>query len=352
MQSILKNATKYVLMLGLGGFLFWYVIKDIDAVKVKSDFLKADYFWIGISILISLVAFWSRAVRWNLLLEPLHIKPRVYKTILALMSGYFANMFLPRAGEVARCLMLNKMSKAPFNATFGSVVAERVFDLLALVLLLGAAFFLEFDRISGFLSEIIIEKFTHLFSSLENMYLFLLIMGIFAIGAFAMLWFLRHQIKKITLFQKSYMFAGGVWEGVISIRKLEKKWLFLFHTILIWTCYYFMTYVVFFAFAPTAHLGPLAGLVILVLGSIGMSAPVQGGIGAFHYLVASALLIYGVNQEDGVSYALILHSSQTLTVIILGGISFAIALLIGKNTEHTEQKDSPFKKENEYGSSR
>jgi uncharacterized protein (TIRG00374 family) len=339
MQSILKNAAKYVLMLGLGGFLFWYVIKDINAAKVKSDFLKADYFWICMSILISLVAFWSRAVRWNLLLEPLHIKPPVYKTILALLSGYFANMFLPRAGEVARCLMLNKMSKAPFNATFGSVVAERVFDLLALVFLLGAAFILEFDRISVFLSEIIIGKFTHLFSSLEKMYLFLLIMGVFAIGLFTMLWFFRHQIKKNAAFQKAWVFAGGIWEGIISIRKLEKKWLFLFHTILIWTCYYFMTYLVFFAFAPTAHLGPLAGLVILVLGSIGMSAPVQGGIGTFHYLVASALVIYGVSHEDGVSYALILHTSQSLTVIILGGISFAISLLIGKNKSSESTSD-------------
>lgn len=345
MQAILKNATKYVLMLGLGGFLFWYVIKDIDASKVEADFRKADYFWIGISILISFVAFWSRAVRWNLLLEPLHIKPPVYKTLLALLSGYFANMFLPRAGEVARCLMLNKMSKAPFNATFGSVVAERVFDLLGLVFLLGAAFVLEFDRISGFLSEIVIGKFTHLFSSLEDMYLFLLIMGVLATGLFAMLWFLRHQIKKNTVFQKAYVFAGGVWEGVISIRKLEKKWLFLFHTILIWVCYYFMTYLVFFAFEPTAHLGPLAGLIILVLGSIGMSAPVQGGIGAFHYLVASALVIYGVSNEDGVSYALLLHTSQSLTVIIVGGISFAIALLIGKNKEESEQVDISFKKE-------
>ena len=100
-----------------------------------------------------------------------------------------------------------------------------------------------------------------------------------------------------------------------------------------------MTYLVFFAFAPTAHLGALAGLLILVVGAIGMSAPVQGGIGAFHYLVASALLIYGISKEDGVSYALLLHTSQSLTVIIIGGISFVISLLIGKNKE-TEYIDS------------
>lgn len=338
MNSTLKNATKYVLMLGLGGLLFWYVLKDQDFNKIGEDFRKANYFWIAMSVLVSLVAYWSRAVRWNLLLEPLDIKPPVYKTFLALMSGYFANVFLPRAGEVARCLMLNRMNKAPFNATFGSVVAERVFDLFGLIILIGLTCILEFKRVSGFFSEMFVVKFKGLFTSLQEMYLFIVIFLFLAIGLFGMLWFLRHQIRKNTVYQKTTMFLQGVWQGVISIQKLEKKWLFLFHTILIWVCYYFMTYLVFFSFAPTAHLSAVAGLLILVVGAIGMSAPVQGGIGAFHYLVAAGLVIYGISKEDGVSYALLLHTSQSLTVIIIGGISFVISLLIGKNTK-TEQSN-------------
>lgn len=335
MGSILKNATKYVIMCGLGGLLFWYVLKDMDSAKIEADFRKADYFWIAMSVLVSLIAYWSRAVRWNLLLEPLDIKPPVYKTFLALMSGYFANIFLPRAGEVARCFMLNRMHKAPFNASFGSVVAERVFDLIALVLLLGATFVLEFDRVSGFLSGIFIEKFQGLFTNL----LFISILLFLLIGFLGIVWLLRHKIRQNPSIQKISDFLKGVWEGAISIRKLEKKWQFLFHTLLIWVCYYFMTYLVFFAFAPTSHLGILAGLVILVVGAIGMSAPVQGGIGAFHYLVAGALVIYGISKGDGVSYALLLHTSQSLTVIVVGGISFVISLLIGKNTETSTKKE-------------
>jgi glycosyltransferase 2 family protein len=338
MNTTLKTTVKYVLMLGLGGVLFWYVLKDQDPNKIADDFRNADYLWVALSVLVSLIAYWSRAVRWNLLLEPLDIKPPTYKTFLALMSGYFANVLLPRAGEVARCLMLNKMHKAPFNATFGSVVAERVFDLIGLLTLIGLTFSLEFNRISGFLSEIFIEKFQNLFSNLQEMYLFLAIFAFLGIGLFAMLWFLRHQIQKNNTYQKVTVFVGGVWQGVLSIRKLEKKWLFLFHTLLIWVCYYFMTYLVFFAFEPTAHLGLLAGLVLLVVGGLGMSAPVQGGIGIFHILVSSALVIYGVSKEDGVSYAFILHTSQTLTVIILGGISFVIALLIGKNKKSEDSE--------------
>jgi uncharacterized protein (TIRG00374 family) len=338
MNSFLKNTLKYTLMLGLGGILFWYVLKDQDFNKIEADFRRADYFWIGISVLVSLIAYWSRAVRWNLLMEPLDIKPPVYKTFLALMSGYFANVFLPRAGEVARCLMLKRMDKAPFNATFGSVVAERVFDLIGLLTLIGVTFIMEFDRISGFLSGIFIEKFEGIFHNLQTLLLFIGIALFFFLGLFGMLWFLRHQIRKNILYIKISAFLGGVWQGVISIRKLEKKGQFIFHTLLIWVCYYFMTYTVLFALPATEHLGMIAGLVLLVVGGLGMSAPVQGGIGAFHYLVSSALVIYGVEKVDGISYALLLHTSQTLTVIIIGGISFTISLLIGKNTDSAESE--------------
>jgi uncharacterized protein (TIRG00374 family) len=339
MNSTLKNAAKYVLMLGLGGLLFWYVLKDQDPNKIANDFRHANYFWISISVLISVVAYWSRAVRWNLLLEPLDIKPPVYKTFLALMSGYFANLLLPRAGEVARCLILNKMNKAPFNSTFGSVVAERVFDLIGLLFVIGMAFFFEFSLISGFLTELFVIKFQNLFSSLQHMYIVLLIFALLLIALFAIVWKLRNKIKQNAFFQKIYTFLKGVWQGIVGIKDLEKKWYFLFHSILIWVCYYFMTYTVFFAFEPTEHLGFGAGLVLLVVGALGMSAPVPGGVGAFHFLVAGAMVVYGISKDDGVSYAILLHTSQALTVVILGGISFVISLLIGKNKE-TEYADS------------
>jgi uncharacterized protein (TIRG00374 family) len=332
MNAILKNTTKYVLMLGLGGLLFWYVLKDQDPNKIADDFRHANYFWISLSVLISLVAYWSRAVRWNLLLEPLDIKPPAYKTFLALMSGYFANLLLPRAGEVARCLVLNKMSKAPFNSTFGSVVAERVFDLIGLLIVIGATFIFEFSLISSFLTELFVTKFRNLFSSLQHMYLVLLILALLFIATFAVVWKLRNKIKQNAFFQKVSAFLKGVWQGIVGIKDLEKKWQFLFHSVLIWVCYYFMTYTIFFAFEPTSHLGFGAGLVLLVVGALGMSAPVQGGVGIFHLLVSSALVIYGVSKKDGVSYAFLLHTSQALTVVIIGGISFVISLLIERNT--------------------
>ncbi len=325
-------------MLVLGGFLFWYVLKDQDPNKIADDFRHANYFWIMVSVSVSVVAYWSRAVRWNLLLEPLDIKPPAYKTFLALMSGYFANLLLPRAGEVARCLVLNKMHKAPFNSTFGSVVAERVFDLIGLLFVIGLTFVFEFSLISGFLTDFFAPKFHNLFSSLQHMYIVLLVLTLLFIAFIAVVWKLREKIKQNALLQKILSFLKGVWQGIVGIKDLEKKWHFLFHSILIWVCYYFMTYTVFFAFEPTAHLGLGAGLVLLVVGALGMSAPVPGGVGAFHFLVAGAMVVYGVSKDDGVSYAILLHTSQALTVVILGGISFVISLLIGKNTE-TETSD-------------
>ena len=340
MNSILKNAIKYLLMLALGGFLFWYVLKDMDPGKVEADFRRADYFWITASVLISLIAYWVRALRWNLLLEPLGITPPAYKTAIALMSGYFVNILLPRGGEVARCVVLNKMHKAPFNSSFGSVVTERVFDLLGLLFLIGLTFIVQFDTISDFLSGILIDKFVGLFASLQSMYLFLCIGIVVLVAMFGMLWYLRHEIRKNATYQKTSVFLTGVWEGIIGIRRLQKKWLFLLYTLLIWISYYFMTYTVFFALPETSHLGFGVGLVILVVGGLGMSAPVQGGIGVFHIFVYSALLIYGINIDIGKSYAILVHTSQTLTVIVLGGISFIISLLIGKSEPAEEVSQS------------
>lgn len=333
MNSTIKNAIKYVLMLGLGGFLFWYVLKDMDPEKVESDFRTADYFWISTSIVISLVAYWARALRWNLLLASVDINPPAYKTFLALMTGYIVNIAVPRGGEVARCAILNRVHKAPFNATFGSVVVERIFDLIGLLFLIGLTFILEFDLISDFLSAILLEKFQGLFSSLQKIYLFIIVALLFICSIAGILWYYRQQIQKHTMYQKISVFLAGVWKGVISIGTLKKKWLFLFYTILIWASYYFMTYTVFFALPATSHLGFNVGLVVLVVGGLGMSAPVQGGFGAFHYMVSSALIIYGIEKVDGVSYAMLVHTSQTLTVIFIGGISFIISLLIGKNKE-------------------
>jgi uncharacterized protein (TIRG00374 family) len=337
MKSTFINALKYLAMLGLGGFLFWFVIKDLDFNLFFNELKNANYNWIILSVLISFVAYWSRAVRWNLLLKPLQITPPNSHTFLALMGGYFANIFLPRAGEVVRCLLLKKTDEAPFNATFGSVVAERVIDFLCLLLVIAFATIIEFARIQNFFVEFFYKKFSSSQISSGTMLIIAIIVFGFLVFVY-FLWTKRNVLLQNKLITKLVDFALGIWQGVISVKNLENKKAFVLHTILIWVSYFLMTYVVCFALPATSHLSPSTGLVILCVGGLGMSAPVQGGIGAFHYLVASALVIYGVSNEQGVIYALILHSTQTITVIIVGGIASLIALFISKKEKQSHDR--------------
>jgi uncharacterized protein (TIRG00374 family) len=329
MKSQISNALKYLAMLGLGGFLFWFVIKDLDFNLFFNELKNANYNWIILSVLISFVAYWSRAVRWNLLLKPLQITPPNSHTFLALMGGYFANIFLPRAGEVVRCLLLKKTDEAPFNETFGSVVAERVIDFLCLLTVIGLATILEFARIQNFFIDFFYNKVSAIHITTKTWLILATVVIAFKLLLYY-LWTKRNVILQNKFIAKAADFALGIWQGVISVKNLENKKAFIFHTVLIWVSYFLMTYVVCFALPSTAHLTPSTGLVILCVGGLGMSAPVQGGIGAFHYLVASALVIYGVSNEQGVIYALILHSTQTITVIVVGGIASLIALFISK----------------------
>lgn len=330
MPKFLKNLLQYTLLFLIGAGILWYVVKDYDLDKLLGDLLKADFSWIAFSMVIGFVAHYSRAVRWNLLLETTEHYPTGPKTFLAVMSGYFANLFAPRAGEVVRCLMLNRMERVPVTTGIGSVVAERVFDFICLLILIGLTFIVEFNKISSFLGSFFIEKFTAIGQKVAHSYVLLIILVLVFLGTFYTIWHFRAWLLSHAFTQKIFGFMKSLWEGVISIVKLQKRWQFIGHTVLIWTCYYLMAYVLFFALPGMAHLGIGVGLVVLVVGGLGMSAPVQGGIGVYHAFVASALVLYGIEKSDGLVFAFLAHTSQAVFTIIVGGTSFIAALLLTK----------------------
>ena len=330
MPKLLKNILQYTILFLVGAGILWYVVKDYDLDKLLSDLLKADFSWIILSMVIGFIAHYSRALRWNLLLETTEHYPSGPKTFLAVMSGYFANLFAPRAGEVVRCLMLNRMERIPVTTGIGSVVAERVFDFICLLLLIGLTFVVEFSHISSFLGSFFVEKFSTIGSKLAHSYIILAIIALIFIGIIYALWRFREWLLSHAFTQKILGFMKSLWEGVISIVKLKKRVQFIAHTILIWTCYYLMAYILFFALPGMEHLGIGVGLVVLVVGGLGMSAPVQGGIGVYHAFVASALVLYGVKYEQGLVFAFLAHTSQAVFTIIIGGTSFIAALLLTK----------------------
>lgn len=328
-MNILKKLIRYTVTLAISVLLLWWVFKDQDTAALFSGFKEAKYSWIVLSVIISVLVNVIRAFRWNLLLEPMGYRPAPFRTFLALMVGYFSNIFVPRMGEVTRCGILTRTDKVPFSFSFGSVIAERFVDLFSLILLIGLAFILEFDKLNQFVTPFIVDKLAGLQGPwviyLASAGLVFLMVLLFIYKAF------RVKINNHPLFIKLAKLAGELFKGLTSIRNVKHQFRFWTFTALIWIFYYFMGYVVIHSFPATENLSWLAGVSILVMGAIGMAAPVQGGLGTYHLLVSGVLVLYGVTIEDGLIFATVIHASQTLTVILVGAISFFISLVIESN---------------------
>jgi len=327
----MKNILKYCLSLAIAGGLMWYVFKDMDLVEMWSKFQNANHSWLILVTVFTIIAAWSRAARWNMLLEPLGYRPSAFDATVAVFTGYFANQLIPRAGEVTRCGTLNRLEKVPVNVSFGTVVAERVFDVVTLLLLIGLAFFLEFGRLSDFFMSLFGEKLGLGQGNGNSQIVFLGSLAVVGIGFLAAAWWFYRKnadrLRQNSLFAKIEGFVLGLVDGLLSVRKLRNPGMFLFHTVLIWTMYFLSSYVCFFVLPESSHLTLLAGLTILIMGGLGMSAPVQGGIGPYHILVSSALVLYGLSKENGLALATYIHGTQMILMLILGGISFIITLV-------------------------
>lgn len=295
---------------------------------------QANIFWMSISILCSVIAFVSRAYRWNILIEPLGYKPKLANTTYALLIGYFANLALPRLGEVTRCGSLNKAEKVPFDVLIGTVIVERVFDVICLLVCIFLTAIFEYQRLGNFLYENLFvpikDKLNHYLQSplLIAGALVIVLMLIFFIRA------IRKNSGKHGFISKIVALLKGIMEGLRSVRKIKRPWSFLFHTVFIWTLYFISSYVVFFALPATSQLDWKAGLFVLSIGGMSMSAPVQGGIGIFHLLVSQGLLLYAIPHEHGIAFATLLHSTQMILVILLGTISFIMLFLASKKPSH------------------
>jgi uncharacterized protein (TIRG00374 family) len=297
----------------------------VDPKEIWDKMKMANLYWILLALVISIASHLSRARRWNLLLEPLGYKTSLKNTFLALMTGYFGNIFIPRGGEVMRCVVLNRADKIPMASSLATVVAERVIDLLCLGFLVVFSLFLEYDKFLFLIKDGLKGKENEP-GLISQYFLWLVVIGICCLALVVL--FRNHfvvlKVRKfvVQLFSEAYL----------SFIKLEKKKEFVFQTVFIWTAYYFMTYLVFFSLPFTSNLGLMAGLVILIAGAIGMSVPASGGAGSFHFFVALGLtLFYGLSQDDGVAYAFVLHSSQLVLTLIVGGVCALISFfVIGK----------------------
>ncbi len=326
----IKNLLKFGVSLGLAALLLWYVLKGIDLNILWENVKNANYFWVVIAGLIALVAHWSRAYRWKLMLQPMGYDPSAFRSTIAVLIGYVTNLVLPRAGEFARSASLQDLEKVPFEKSFGAVVAERLIDVFVLLFLIVLNLSLEFTRLKDFFFDLIGDKVSNPSLLIGGLVGVTIVFGLF------FLWVRKNdqKLQRFGFYAKIKKLVTGLWEGFTSVRNLKNPKAFIAHTLLIWTMYYLMTWFLCFSMPQTAELGPLAGLTMLVMGTIGMAAPTVGGIGSYHFLVGKIVALYGLNAQDGITLATFMHTMQGIIFVIIFGLTaLAISFFIRKKDQ-------------------
>ncbi len=312
-----------LLSLALGLFLLYIVFNNIDLNLFLDRLDNLDYSWIYLSMFISIFEHIVRGYRWNLLMQTKKTNLSTYITTHILIVSYFFALFIPRFNDFVRCYLISKTNKVKISSSLGTVVSERIFDLISLLIISLLFFVIEFDLFVNFFSTYILTNISF------DLYYLLLVFIVITI----IISFLFYLNKNSNLFSSKF---SEFKSGVFSITKIYKNKKFLFSTLILWIIYFLMGYVIFFSLDETSSLGINSGIAVLVAGSLGMIVPVNAGIGAYHFLVASILLSYNLNYETGLFFATILHTSQIICLAVLGIISSLILFFkIRSNNEYS-----------------
>ena len=326
MSKNLITLLKVLISVGLAGGLLYLVFQNIEWDAFWERAKTVDYTWVVASILLSVLAFVIRAYRWNILLEPLGYNLKTSRTTLAVLVGYLANLALPRLGEITRCGILKKNDDVAIPSALGSVVTERIIDVLTLLLLILLSLALESDRLLRFLSTAYQDL------HIPN-YVAAMIVAGGIIGVIALVLFIKRQDK---LQGKFASLLKGFVAGFLSLRNIKRPIGFLFSTVMLWVVYYLMSYIIIFSIPETSHLGLGAGFMLLVTGGIALALPVQSGFGTYHGMIAGMLLLYSIDQTTGVFLATLLHTSQILAIALFGSIALIVSFVIRRKTARKE----------------
>ena len=324
---------RLLFFLGLGFTFIWLFLRNLS-VEEKQDIISnlknANYYWILLSMIFGFISNMSRSARWKILMEPMGYNPRFHNVFMSVFIAYFANLALPRLGEVSRCLPLAKYEKIPFEKSFGTVVTERAFDMVIFIILFVINVFLQFSRLWGYLEEKVLDPLQEKFMSLSSLTNILILVVVLLLGTVAL--FLVFRNKNSKLLAKVKKTISGFADGLKSILYMKKPWVFIFHTLNIWFMYLLMTLVVFRCLPATASLGIDAAFSVLMLGSIGIIL-IQGGIGIYPAIVAETLTLYGVFKTTGYAMGWLLWSGQTIMVIIAGLISLVLLPIVNRKND-------------------
>tara|TARA_R110000751_G_scaffold14621_2_gene47348 strand:- start:264605 stop:265561 length:957 start_codon:yes stop_codon:yes gene_type:complete len=315
-KRLLIKILKITLPILLGVFLIWYSLSQLSFTDIVQFAKNADYKYILLGVFFGLLSHLSRAYRWLFMLEPLGYKIKLGNSIMAVFATYLINYTIPRAGEVARATILTNYEGVPFEKGFGTIVAERIADMIVMLGIIAITLFLQFDFIYSFL----VDKFD--FTKILVAGLILTVLALFFIL------FIKRSQSKIALKIKG--FVTGLIEGALSIFKMKKKWAFIFHTLFIWTMYVLMFYVTTLAF-PDLNAMPFGAVLIgFILASFSIAAT-NGGVGSYPEAIVIAFTLFNLPVDPSRAFGWIMWSSQTILVFVFGGISLLYLPFFNRN---------------------
>ena len=326
MSKTFGTVLKVLLSIGLAGIILYYVFRKIDFNDFLSRLDNVSYGWIYLTMAISLIGYVLRAYRWRLQLIPLGYRVSTFRMFVALMTGYLTNLVIPRLGEVTRCGMLLKSDKVPVSTGLGTVITERIVDLMALAIILSIAFLVQSEQLVAFISQTVDLSFNWKL-------LVVVFLVVFVVGVWVFIRFIYPSNTKVGVFSRELV------KGLLSLKNVQLG-RYVLSTLGIWIIYFLMSYLVVFAIPETAHLSWLTGFSILSAGVIAFVLPVQSGFGTFHALVAAMLTLYGIDNTTGVFFASLLHTSQLVAALIFGLLAIIIALFIKKNGNEKQNTKS------------
>lgn len=338
MKSKIFTVVKYIFFLSIGVGLFWLIYREYDVNEILNAFTEVNYWWIAASLFFSILSIFSRAMRWQLLINSIGYKPRYVNIFLSCYVLYLVNLFVPRAGEVARCSVVASTDKVPFPKLIGTMIIERLADVIMLAILAILIFAINVETLTKIVNANPFLKET--FGSLISTQNIIIAVVLMVAGVFGLRYYFQYRKKKNEAVEKKESIWTKLLEGVDSISRLERKWEFVGHTLFIFLMWLAMLYVVFLAFEPTENLSLRAGMLTFLMGGLAMLVPAPGGIGPWHYMVILTLVHgYGIAEEPAGLFAFIAHTATNLVYILLGAIALVAVFMVNAGKVSLSNKE-------------
>ena len=319
MKSKIRKFLSLIIPLLIGIIIIYYQFTTLnpeELEKIKTSFIKADYFYIFLSLFIALFGFWSRAYRWKFALQHLGYQTKFHNDLMTVCVSYLVNLTIPRSGEISRAALLKKYENVPFDKGFGTIVAERIVDMIIFLLFVAVGFISQFDKIYQYLIQKNVKFETLIWFSIIGIVLFFI---------FVLVWIYAEWKIILKLKQK----LSGLIEGMLSILKMKNKWNYIFHSFFIWFSYLAMFYVTIFALPETANISFDVVVMGFIFGTLAVGFT-NGGLGAYPLAIASILSLYGISEGIGTAFGYLIWVSQTLLTIFLGLLSYLLLPILNK----------------------